>query len=282
MASAEEHDEDDAYDQAWWEASFAERQAAIESVYGRSHPPGSPQGYVTSFTWEGVLIPGGCCLTCPPTTDDMPPADAHADWAYATLGLTQPLTAKEAEALRDADPRTTGYGSEFAMCLVEPAEWPARVLRQLMWYVRAHAPINAGDRMPFGAERTPEGTVDANIGDQEAEGVVLLGSMRALLFWPNLRNRSSFTTSTGTFDVLVATAISGAEWEFAQALSSEHLLLLLYRCGIGQRSDLTRDDVVTGHRWGEDVRLVQSMDHARVAEELAAFRQTRGGWRKRD
>jgi hypothetical protein len=141
-----------------------------------------------------------------------------------------------------------------------------------MWYVRRRQPINVGDRMPFGAERDPEAGLDANIGDQAAEGRPLEGAMRALVFWPYLRGPSSFRTSAGPFEVLVGTTITAAEWNFAREHSSEHLLLLLYRCGVGQVSDLARPDLVTGHRWGEDVRLVASMSRPRAIEELRAFR----------
>jgi hypothetical protein len=95
-----------------------------------------------------------------------------------------------------------------------------------------------------------------------------------------LRGPSSFGTSVGSFQLLIGTTITEAEWAFAKEHSSKHLMLLLFRCGIGQISDLARDDTVSGHRWGEDVRLVASMSRERAAEELQTY-NLNPGWKKR-
>jgi hypothetical protein len=63
----------------------------------------------------------------------------------------------------------------------------------------------------------------------------------------------------------------------AKRLSSEHLLLLLYRCGIGQRSDLFREDTTRSTRWGEDHRLVASLSIERARSMLTEFERAGGG-----
>jgi hypothetical protein len=261
MATPNQRDEH--ADPHWWERTFSERRSAIEAAYGRRRSDGA-EGDVAPFDWTDIKIPDGCCLICPPTPH-------RATWAYITLGLTQPATPAEACSLRKHPRSETGYGAEFAIFLSQPAEWPVRVLRQLMWYVRTRQPINAGDRMPFGAEANADVGIDANIGDQAGEGAPLVGPMRGLIFWPHLRGPNCFTTETGSFQLLVATTITEPEWAFAREHSSEHLMLLLSRCGVGQRSDLHRAELVSGHRWGEDVRLVASMSRQRATEELRAL-----------
>ena len=261
--------EHDAY-QRWWEQTWGERQEEVERVYGPSHPPGSPEGYVTAFAWDDVSIPGGCCLVFPPREAAEP---WHRDWVYAGLGLTQPLGPEDVPGSREEAADRPGYDAEFGIVLAEPADWAPSLIRQLMWYVRAEMPIGAGDRMPFGAERTSDGTIDANIGDQAADGVPLVGEMRALLFWPYLAApRSTFTTATGSFTLLIGTAITAGEWEFARRLSSEHLLLLLHRAGVGQRSDLHRRCLTTDPAAAEHLKTVGPMTRDAAARHLATFR----------
>lgn len=273
--------DEDAYLQ-WWEETWGERQAEVERVYGASHPPGSPEGYVIAFDWDDVSIPGGCCLVFPPRELSEP---WHRDWIYASLGLTQPGSPDEVRVPpRGADEGENdegdeaaadraGHRAELGLVLVEPAGWAANVLRQLMWYVRAEMPIGAGDRMPFGAERTPGGSIDANIGDQAGDGVPLVGEMRALLFWPYLAARSTFTTATGSFSLLVGTAITAGEWELAKRLSSEHLLVLLHRAGVGQRSDLDRRCLTTDAAAAEHLRAVESMSREAAEAEVERLRR---------
>ncbi len=268
---------DEAHERAkrWWNETFAERRRAIESVYGRSGADPAAAAPARAerarFRWDDVVITGGSALTFPPAPGEADAAESPPAWSFVTLGLTQPEPAGWADEMRGGDPELSGYRAELVMLTRERADWPLLLVRQLMWYVRKHRPINPGDRMAFGAERASDGTIDANIGDQEADGVPLLGPMRGLLFWPHLAVRPTIAVSTGPFELLVATAITAPEWEFAKRLTSEHLLLLLYRCGVGQVSALSRDDVATSHRHGEDARLVAAMTSERVAGELTAL-----------
>ena len=254
----------------WWARVWDERQDAIEAVYGPSEPAGYPAGYVRSFDWDDIEIPSGCCLTCPPVAVGSSAAEPRPHWLYATLGLTQPDSPEHAKELA-ALPGRHVYAHEYGLLLAEPAEWAPRLLRQLMWFVRTHAPVNAGDRVPFGAEVDEDGKIDANLGDQAADGVPVAGSMRALVVWPNLANTTAFSTSADEFDLLICTAITGPEWDLARRLSSEHLLLLLMRCGVGQRTDLFRDDTTLSPRWGEDHRLVSSMSRHQAGATLAEY-----------
>jgi hypothetical protein len=273
MAEPEDDDDDDGY-QRWWEDTFAERRRELERVYGVTHPPGSPQEYAVLFEWDDVNIPGGCCLVFPPRETA---AAGHLDWVYASLGLTQPLVPDDVVTVSEAaDPARSGYAAELGLVLAGPADWAPRVIRQLMWYVRARAPIAAGDRMPFGAEQAPDGSVDANIGDQAAAGAPVLGGMRALVFWPHLVAPATFTTATGAFSLLIGTTITAGEWEFARRRSSEHLLLLLHRAGPGQRSDLWRPCLTTDPAALREVRFVESMSRDEAAAALAALRRGDG------
>lgn len=66
-----------------------------------------------------------------------------------------------------------------------------------------------------------------------------IGDLRALLLWP-YRRQQHFLTSTGKTDLLVATGITGGEWELAKSATSQHLVLLLEKAGVGQTTDLIR------------------------------------------
>ena len=251
---------------SWWQWTFDERREALEAVFGPSRPPGSPEHYVLTFKWDDVDIPGGSCLVFPPQTDVAPPREPHDDWLYVSLGLTQPRRPRKGARVGP------GYASEFAVLVRDAADWVAPVIRKLMWYVRARRPIVAGDRMPFGFERLPGGAVEATIGEIVTGNNAVVGEMRALLFWPILSNRSVFTTSTGPFQLLVATAITGAEWELAKALSTEHLLLLLHRAGIGQCSDPMRRSVTSVPELEDELRRVHQLTPDAAATELTLGR----------
>jgi hypothetical protein len=71
------------------------------------------------------------------------------------------------------------------------------------------------------------------------------GEIVSLLLWPALDRDGPFVTSTGRFDLLVATAITQDEWEAAKATSSLHVLKLLIDVGDGQATDPLRKSVLS-------------------------------------
>ena len=240
--------------------AFEERRAALEAAFGPSHPPDSPEGVALSFQWDDVTIPGGCCLV-------FRPASGRQDWLYVSLGLSLPPDGRRPNAARpEAVP--SPYGVEIGMLVREPADWVAPVIRQVMWYVRARRPVGAGDRMPFGFERRADGTLLASIGEVSGAENPVFGNTRALVFWPFPEGPSNFTADGGTFDLLVATSITGAEWEMARHRSSEHLLLLLRLAGVGQRTEPGRGSVTSDPRWADAFHRVHRMTRDEAAREL--------------
>jgi hypothetical protein len=79
---------------------------------------------------------------------------------------------------------------------------------------------------------------------------------------------SGFSTSTGYFAVLVATAITQSEWHMARATSTAHLLLLLFRANIGQISDITRQTVTEDELWAAEWQNICRLSPAEAEQRL--------------
>ena len=86
--------------------------------------------------------------------------------------------------------------------------------------------------MGFG--RHADGALDPYVGN--TDGLDLTGEIRAVLFWPYLFTDGQLVTGTGKFMVFIATGITEDEWQLARQTTTAHLLLLLCRAGIGQRT----------------------------------------------
>lgn len=79
-----------------------------------------------------------------------------------------------------------------------------------------------------------------------------------------------FVTSTGKATIYIATGITEDEWELAKAYSTDHVLLLLGRAGIGQRTEPERCPVLGDPRWKEDWQRIATLDGEQVHAELEA------------
>jgi hypothetical protein len=228
----EEHDQD------FWARTWQERHDAIEATVGPMHDE------VVSFSRRlGHRIPGACAVTVPPVEDG---PLRRVEWLYLSVGLSQPLSASQARERRQEGENHSGFGYEFGVLTDGDAAWAPELLCELVAYFTEPGArlVGWGDRIAFGlyvidgARHVLVGGVD----DREQSG-----ELRALLVWP-YRRRRHFLTSTGKTDLLIATGITEGEWSLAKATTSQHLLLLLQRGGVGQTTDLTRA-CVTSNAW---------------------------------
>jgi hypothetical protein len=242
----------------WWQRVWKEREDELQRYFGVSHPPGSPRGYVASFTTCGgelrVLIPGACALVCPPANDGV--LVPHRHWIFVGHGLSQPNDSED----RPIPPENfSGYGAEFLVVTKVHQDWAAPLISFLMGYAAKVAPINAGDRVPFGFKRQQDGDVGFFIGRASDHGIEPIHATRALLFWRLLGAPRALTTSTGNVGLLAATAITGDEWRFAKRFGTQHLLLLLMRAGVGQVSAVGRRSALADPAHASLVTEVQAM-----------------------
>jgi hypothetical protein len=235
--------------EAWFMRTFKEREDALGEVLGPSHPPSAPEGHVLSMSACGsgdhsVLIPGGCVHVCPPVVASRPGGPLkRSNWVYVTVGLSQPGDPEEKPRDNDRGTGLSAHGVEFGMIVADPADWIGSFFSELLGYAAAVSPLFVGHRYPFGLHRSRDGT-GWFVGRPEELGIEALGDIRALLFWPYLDGPRWFTTETGHFELLCATAITGDEWEYARKTSSPHLLVLLFEAGIGQLSSFNRSSVL--------------------------------------
>lgn len=128
-----------------------------------------------------------------------------------------------------------------------------------------------GDRCAFGFRRNDRDGLDVFIGLPTEPGFNPVGDIRAMLFWPYLFPDASFITSTGKSIIYVATGITDDEWKLAKATTSQHVLLLLCRAGVGQRTDAMRHSVLIDPQWKEEWQHIASLDGKQAYEELGAY-----------
>jgi hypothetical protein len=224
VAMEKEEDQD-----AWWSRTWEERRDQIEAAVG------SVQDEVVSFSWRRApRIPGACALTIPPSPD----VARRQEWLYLSMGVSQPLSESQVRACRTRGENRSGFGYELGVLTSEAALWAPELLYELITYFTepAASPLGSGDRIAFGlyAVHGVRHVFVGALGDIEP-----IGELRGLLVWP-YRQRPHFLTSTGKADLFIATGITEAEWSLARETSSQHLVLLLARCGIGQTTDLAR------------------------------------------
>jgi hypothetical protein len=225
------------------------------SVFGPSRPDGGADGYVTSFDFADVPRPSACAYTFPPRPgDDARGLDPRPAWFYVTHGLAQWLTRAEMTAARVAGNRASGSGHEFALITDRPAPWAVGLLRTLMAYDHERSSNGArgfhpGDRIAFRFTSIHDDDVRYALGGSADDPDPASDDTRSLVFWRYLASHGTFTTATGSFELRVATAVSGAELKLAQATSTCHLLLLLDAAGVGQRTRPGRPCVTRSAGW---------------------------------
>jgi hypothetical protein len=97
-----------------------------------------------------------------------------------------------------------------------------------------------------------------------------IGKIRAAVFWRFLFPDWKFIASTGKFIVLVATGITEAEWQIAKATTSAHLMLLLCRSGIAQRTIPDRECLLDNPRWQNEWEAIKPLSPQQCEAEIEA------------
>ncbi len=242
-------------DEKWWENSWKEREYLLRKTFGETYPPQS----VFSFSWKSpfVMVPGGCGLVFPPATP------SRISWLYLSLGLTQPLYKQE---IHRANVRSE-YGWEFGILTTEYSQWPLKVLFEIMTYLKeSKNRIEIGHRIPLLFYKNKDDFQPHLRNLENADEHQPFGKMRAMVFWPFLPYLDKFQTSTGYFGILIGTVITEEEWSMAKNFSSTHLLLLLFRAGIKQVSDISRSAVTANPIWANEWERIKqySQDEAEI------------------
>jgi hypothetical protein len=159
---------------------------------------------------------------------------------------------------------------EMAFVAPERADWPVQALYYFMTYMTEGEYIKWGDRFPLVFERRSNGELGVCTGNIEGRGITAVGAIRAVLFWPFLFSDRQFFTSTGKFMVMVATGITEREWDLAKKTTTVHLLLLLCRAGIGQRTLPERACLLRKPRWQEEWAAIEKMSPQQCEAEIEA------------
>jgi hypothetical protein len=238
------------------ERTWKEREEEVRRRFGPTDPP----NWVHSFSWNDIRLPGGCALVLPPVERSNNPLGAwheRSHWLYLTLGLTQPSTKKQMQDERDAGRQYSSFGFELGILTDEKCAWPIQALYLLTTHVTEGVQIKWGDRFAFGLRKTEAGDLAPFTGHASTLGLEPVGDLRAMLFWPYVLKDSSFVTSTGKAMIFVATGITEDEWALAKETTTAHLLLLLCRAGIGQRTIPERQSILNEPQWQEEWRRIE-------------------------
>jgi hypothetical protein len=245
----------------WWERTWRERESLLVKTFGEMIPPNT----VRAFYWDdiAVRIPGGCAMTFS--------MNYNARVAFLTLGhgLTQPISSRE---MHSVDNRS-GYGWEFGVVTDDNNEWRFDILYQLMTYVRQSGHrIESGHRVPFSFFRTSNGQLSAALGKPSAlDDARRLSDIASMVFWPLATLSRDLVTSTGRFGILIGTTISAVELDLAKQTSSAHLILLLYRSGIGQLSNPSRGPVINSAEGRRNWAEIKSLPVTEVECQLRSY-----------
>lgn len=243
-----------------WVDTFKEREKVLRDAFGPTYPPNR----VVAFSWNNpaIHVPGACALTFSPR----PPARSH--WLTITHGLTQQ---KFGETAMDRS-TLSGYGAEFGICTDNRHDWCIGLLKQLITYTQLGGThIARGSRLPCFFLRDKLGKVYPRVKLIAPSDPAPVNEIRCLLFWPYTACPRTFSTSTGSFEVLIGTAITEEEWELAKQTSSIHVLLLLFVSGIGQVSRINRQSITDEQRWANDWRRIAALRQQDAEDELVRF-----------
>ena len=246
----------------FWERTWEERGDEIRRRFGETDPP----GLVISFSWKDLRLPGACALVFPPVSDASNPKGPwhrRPDWLYLTLGLTQPLDKKQVQRERQAGKEYSSHGFELGFLTAAKNNWPIKALYVLVTALTEGLDLKWGDRVALGLYEDAQG-VGVYSGKLSALGldaaqVRSVGNMRAVVIWPYLFPDVNFVTSTGKGMIFIATGITEDEWALAKATTTAQVLLLLFRAGVGQRTDPHRASVLDDPRLNEEWKVIESM-----------------------
>jgi len=252
----------------FWERTWQERSDAIKLAYGDTEPPDSVHPF--SLT-DRLLCPGACALALPPRPASRDPRrHSRADWLYLTMGLSQPSDKEQHHADRTAGRQYSAHGFELGFVVPEPANWPVDALDGFVSHITEGVNIKWGDRFGFGLTQEPNGSIAGFTGRAEELGVTPFGNIRAVVFWRYLFPEWEFLTSTGKFMVLIATGITAREWQLAKETTTAHLMLLLHRSGIGQRTLIDRPCMLDDPRWQSEWENIKVREPEDCDRELEA------------
>ena len=249
---------------SFWERSWKERSEAIKLAFGDTYPPET----VAAYSWKDrIRLPGACSLQLPPIDARRDPVrHQRDDWLYLTMGLSQPLDKAEVKAQRDAGESCSARGFELGFLTENKSSWPSDALYYFLWHITDGEHIAWGDRFPMGFCCRTDGTLDPLVGN--TTGYDLAGDIRAVLFWPYLFPDGQLITDTGKFMVFIATGITGDEWEAAKQTTTAHLLLLLCRAGIKQRTVPTRKSLLSTTRWRNEWDVIAKLSPQECESEF--------------
>ncbi|MGE5192956.1 MAG: hypothetical protein ACM3U2_10670, partial [Deltaproteobacteria bacterium] len=107
---------------SFWARTWREREDEVRRRFGPTEPP----GYVTSFSWDTIRLPGACALTFPPTEGGMERNlgwHRRSDWLQMTLGLTQPFDEKQVRTERSAGKTHSSFGFELGFVTAQQSSW---------------------------------------------------------------------------------------------------------------------------------------------------------------
>jgi hypothetical protein len=186
------------------------------------------------------------------------------------MGLSQPLDKNEVEQERKAGKSYSARGLELGFLTNEQCGWPPDALYLFLTHITDGIEIAWGDRFAFGFFEPAAGEMRPFTGHPEALGIAPIGEIRAVLFWRYLFPNWEFRTSTGKFMILIATGITKSEWDLAKETSPYHLLVLLVRAGISQRTIIDRKCLLDDPRWCAEWRKIKSLDQEDCGRELEA------------
>lgn len=251
----------------FWERTWQEREQEVRRRFGPTDPPDS----VVAFSWDEIRLPGACALVFPPVHETADPRGAWQErdhWLYLTLGLTQPLNQEQVKREREAGKQYSSYGFELGILIADRASWPTHALYLFLSHITEGLELEWGDRFAFGFRRHEDGRLGVFTGLPSELGINPVGEIRAMLFWPYVLPDSNFVTSTGKAMIFIATGITEEEWALAKSTTTAHVLLLLCRAGICQRTDPFRQSLLSEPRWKEEWQKISEMNGEQAHEEL--------------
>lgn len=253
----------------FWERTWQERGEEVRGRFGPTEPP----DYVISFSWDTPRLPGACALVFPPVmnTNNARGAWHRRDhWLYLTLGLTQPLDQIQVMDERRAGKQFSSHGFELGILTDEKSDWPTKALYLFLSHITEGLELHWGDRFAFGFRQEADGSLGVFTGLPGELRIEPAGEIRAMLFWPYLFPDANFVTSTGKAMIYIATGITEDEWQLAKATTTAHVLLLLFRAGVGQRTDPERRSVMTDRRWRDEWQRIVTLGGEQAHTELDA------------
>jgi hypothetical protein len=251
----------------YWERTWRERNTVLVNAFGDFEPSGTVQ----AFSWDDrIRLPGACSVAFPPIEKTSnPPRYARDEWLHMSIGLSQPLDKQQVRRERAAGKAYSAFSFELGILTDNHVKWASPLLYWLLTAITDGEEINWGDRFPFRFHKGTDDSLSVMIGGMREQKPERVGQLCALLFWKFLFPHAEFCTDTGKFMIMIATGITQDEWNAAKATSTEHLLLLLCRAGIGQRTIPERQSVFSNSRWEQEWETVKRLNHTTVCDELA-------------